>query len=114
MEDLACDVVVAWYGHVQRPGEVSLGSIGSGPGRVVPIAVVPSESGSALLRVTAYYNDSRGHPQMPAYLEVRLQVAEPAQVRRHFHGPRVGPHVAGDGVIIVREGGGGSQRTTQV
>ncbi len=72
LEALACDVLLTWQGHVQRPGEMSLGSIGPGPGRPVSIPVMPSESGSATLRVAAYYKDSRGHPQPPAYLEVRL------------------------------------------
>ena len=85
-------------GHVQRADEHALGSLGPHSERLVPIEVVPTESGSALLRVMAAYNDSKGQPQQPVPLEVRLKVAQAPEVHHHYHGP----HVGRDGVIILR------------
>lgn len=107
---LACDVVLAYSGHVQRAGELPLDGLGPHGERMVPIDIVPSKSGSAMLQVTVCYTDPAGQPQRPAYLEVRLKVAQPPEVHHHYHGP----HVSGDGVIIVRGGLGGEGRQMRV
>jgi len=107
---LARDVVLAYQGHVQQAGERSLGSLGLHGERLEAIEVVPTESGSATLRVTARYADPAGHPQPPAYLELRLKVAQPPEVHHHYHGP----HVSGDGVIIMRGGLGVEGRSLRV
>ena len=107
---LACDVLLAYEGHVHRAGEQVLGSLGPRAERRVEIDVVPTESGSAMLRVMASYNDSKGRPQRPVPLEIRLKVAQPPEIHQHYYGP----HVDGDGVIIVRGESGGRGRSIQV
>ncbi len=107
---LACDVRLAYEGHVQRAGEQRLGSLGPRAERMVEIEVVPTESGSAMLRVTTAYSDSKGRPQRPVPLEVRLKVAQPPEVHHHYYGP----HVGRDGVIILRGESGGRGRSIRV
>ena len=107
---LARDVVLAHEGHVMRAGERSLGSLGRRESRLEAIEVVPTESGSAMLRVCVRYADPQGRPQQPVSLEARLKVAQPPSVHHHYYGPVVGR----DGVIIMRGGQGGSGRTLHV
>ncbi|GAB4568805.1 MAG: hypothetical protein Kow0047_21860 [Anaerolineae bacterium] len=107
---LARDVVMQYGGHVQRPGEIYLGALGPRESRTVDIDVIPSESGSATLRVSVRYKDEQGRPEPEARLQVRLEVAQPPVVHKHYYGP----YVDGDGVIIMRGVEGGRGRTVQV
>jgi outer membrane protein assembly factor BamB len=108
---LAREVQLAYEGHVQRGGEHFLGSIGPEGERLEEIEVMPTESGSATLRVRVRYADAAGRPQRPVPLDVRLKVAQPPEVHHHYYGPVVGR----DGVIIVKGEavGGGRQIRVQ-
>ena len=97
---LARDVGLAYEGHVKRAGERRLGSLGDHETRLESIEVVPTESGSATLRVCVRYADPQGQPQQPVSLDVRLKVAQPPLVHRHYYGPVID----GDGVIVMRGG----------
>lgn len=99
-------VELTYRGDVKRAGKQSLGTLGPKASRDVEIEITPTESGSALVRISAAYSDAAGRPQRPALLEVRLKVAEPPQVHHHYYGP----HIGGDGVIMVRGSAGRSMR----
>jgi len=109
-EVLACDVVLAYEGHVQQAGQQQLGSLGPGQDRLAEIEVVPTKSGSATVRLNLRYTDPAGRPQRPVPLEVRLKVAQQPQVI-HIH---EGPYVGRDGVIILKGEAGGGERHLRV
>ena len=95
---LANGVILAYSGHVPKADQVDLGAIGAQESRWVTLHVVSTKSGSATVTVTAYYDDSRGVRQRPAVETIPLHVGRRPEVHQHFYGP----HVSGDGVIIMR------------
>lgn len=103
-QTLARDVTLAYWGHVHHAGTLDLGTIGPHEEKIVAVEIVPTESGSATLRLALQYKDAAGDPQRPVHLEVRLKVARPPEVHHHYYGPVVGR----DGVIILH--GEGSRR----
>lgn len=103
---LAHGVVLAFQGHVPAAGQVDLNAIGPNEKRWVTLYVAPTESGSATLTVTAYYADRHGAAQPPVVETIRLRVGQRPEVHQHFHGP----HISGDGVIILRGGAGGERQ----
>ncbi len=107
---LAQGVILAYQGHVPKADQVNVGAIGPGESRWVTLPVVPTQSGSATLAVTAYYVDGRGVSQWPVVETIPLWVGRPPEVHQHFYGP----HIGGDGTIIVRGGGGERQVRAQV
>ena len=107
---LARDVVLSYRGHVKRAGRLDPVSLGPHAEKMASIEVVPTESGSATLEVTAHYADAQGRPQRPVSLNVRLKVGRPPEVHQHYYGPVVN----GEGIIIMRGSAGGTGRTLQV
>ncbi len=106
-EVMARDIVLRYSGHVRLAGERFLGSLGPSAERMEAIEVVPTESGSATLEVVARYADAEGRPQRPVPLVVRLKVGRPPVIHQHYYGP----HIGGDGVVVLHgEGGGGGRR----
>lgn len=105
---LACKVVLAYQGHVPRAGQMELGAIGPGGSRLVTLAVVGARTGAAVVKVTTTYTDSLGKDQQPVTEEISFWVNRPPEVHHHYYGP----HIDGDGVIIVRGGVGGSRQIT--
>lgn len=103
---VAYDVTLRYKGHVKQAGEMRLGSLGAHQDKLVTIAVAPTASGSATLTVAATYFDSLRRQQLPVALEIRLKVNRPPEIHQHFHGP----HIGGDGVIILHGGAGGERQ----
>jgi hypothetical protein len=107
---LAQDVVLQYRGHVQKAGQIDLGTLGPRGEKMAEIHVVPTESGSATLWVTVHYSNPRRRPERPVPLEVRLKVAQPPEIHHHYHGP----HIGKDGVIIMRGEGAGEGRNVRL
>lgn len=103
---LALDVILAYSGHVPKADQVALGAIGAQDSRWVTLHVVPTQSGSATVTVAAYYSDGRGVRQRPTTETIPLRVGRRPEIHQHYYGP----HVGGDGVIILRGGAGGERQ----
>ena len=112
LDALAMDVRLSYRGHVKQAGEKALGSLGPHGERMVAIEIVPTESGSASVQVTAHYADAQGNAQLPVRLDLPLRVAQPASIHHHYYGPTA--QVGGDGVIILRGGEGDAGRSVEI